>query len=86
MGCYDTVMVPCPDCGVKEEFQTKSGDCCLWVYEIEDAPEDVLAGVNRHAPYACQKCGTLFYVKMLAVPAHWRDRNSVKRREDDDES
>jgi len=26
MGCYDTVLVPCPKCGTKSEFQTKSGE------------------------------------------------------------
>ena len=33
MGMYDTILVPCPKCGTKEEFQSKSGGCCLETVE-----------------------------------------------------
>jgi hypothetical protein len=62
MGMYDTVMVPCPKCGTKSEFQSKSGDCTLAVYELNEAPNDVLLDINRHAPATCVKCGTSFGV------------------------
>ena len=72
MGMFDSVMVPCPTCGERSEFQSKSGDCLLAVYELADCPPDVLADVNRHAPNACEKCGSIFAVQVTwsakAVP------------------
>jgi hypothetical protein len=61
MGMFDTVMVPCPSCGKKEEFQSKSGECYLQVFELELCPADILVDVNRHSPYTCD-CGTVFEV------------------------
>ena len=65
MGMYDTVMVPCPKCGERFPAQSKSGDCTLETFKLEDAPEDVLCDVNRHAPFSCDSCGTLFKVQIL---------------------
>ena len=64
MGMFDTVMVPCPTCGESSEFQSKGGDCTLETYALEDAPDDVLLDVNRHAPNCCQKCNTLFGIEV----------------------
>lgn len=78
MGCYDTVMVPCPTCGNREPFQSKSGECLLENYNLEEAPDHVLGDVNRHAPYDCQKCGALFYVKRTgATPALWTEKTDL---------
>ena len=64
MGMFDNVMVPCPECGVKEEFQSKSGECRLDCYELEDAPAEVLTDINRHSPYECEECGAMFKVQL----------------------
>jgi hypothetical protein len=64
MGMYDSVMVPCPNCGERVEFQSKSGDCLLNVYDLETCPSDVLGDVNRHSPYDCPKCSTVFKVDL----------------------
>ena len=64
MGCYDTIEVPCPSCGAKYPAQSKSGDCELKEYELDSAPEYVLFDVNRHAPFECWECGTLFEVEI----------------------
>ena len=56
MGMFDTVMVPCPQCGTKNEFQSKGGECKLAVYDLEDVPVDVLSDANRY-PNSCSKCG-----------------------------
>lgn len=64
MGVFDSVMAPCPECGARHEFQSKSGDCSLAVFELEDAPEEVLAGAIRHAPIACARCGTPYWVTL----------------------
>lgn len=68
MGLFDSVMVPCPKCGERREFQTKGGECTLTTYSLEDAPLDVLSDVNRHAPLRCQKCSTLYKVGPGAKP------------------
>lgn len=65
MGCYDTVLVPCPKCGEITEFQSKSGDCLLNEYPLESCPSDVLANVNRHSPQECSRCHTMFEVKIV---------------------
>jgi predicted RNA-binding Zn-ribbon protein involved in translation (DUF1610 family) len=64
---FDTVMVPCPTCGTKSEFQSKSGACILAVYELNQCPFEVLSGVTRHAPNTCEKCGTVFEVQVQAT-------------------
>jgi hypothetical protein len=77
MGVYDTVMVPCPTCGERAEFQSKSGDCLLETFTLENAPEAVLIDVNRLAPYRCSKCATLFAVAASGLPRArslvWKD-------------
>jgi hypothetical protein len=62
MGCFDTVVAPCPKCGELSGFQTKSGPCLLDEFTLDNAPEDVMRDVNRHSPNTCEKCGTLFGV------------------------
>ena len=61
MGMYDSVMVICPECGTGNEFQSKSGECLLDVYTLEDCPDDVLVNINRHSPHKCS-CGVLLEV------------------------
>ena len=71
MGMFDTVMVPCPRCGIRAGFQSKGGDCSLAVYDLENCSKNVLSDVNRHAPAKCESCGTLFEVGFFprSVPA-----------------
>lgn len=76
MGMYDTVLVPCPICGTMEEAQSKSGECFLGVYELHKAPLDVLADVNRHAPFTCLNCRTMFEVKIDSFPSAVRVNHS----------
>lgn len=78
MGCYDTVRVPCPRCGERSDFQSKGGPCDLGVFDLECCPSDVLSDVNRHAPNTCEKCGTLFDVRIVAygVPHHYQEENN----------
>lgn len=64
MGMFDSVNVPCPKCGTKAEFQSKSGSCVMRVYELDEAPLDVLMDINRHSPYTCRECGCSYAVKV----------------------
>ena len=74
MGLYDTVLVPCPACGLNYEAQSKSGDCTLTTYTTKDVPADVYAGVNRHAPFICE-CGNMFD----APPKSFDDVEALKQ-------
>jgi len=61
MGMYDSVFIPCPNCGEYNEFQSKGGDCFLETFYLENCPQDVLSDVNRHSPCICE-CGTKYEV------------------------
>ncbi len=63
MGVYDTVLIPCPKCGELYNAQSKSGECTLQVYDFNNAPPDVMANVNRHAPFICFNCNAVFHVE-----------------------
>lgn len=45
MGMFDEVEVPCPECGEKIIFQSKSGSCLLSTYSIHHLPQSVLDGI-----------------------------------------
>ncbi len=68
MGMYDTVWVECPNCGEENGFQSKSGDCILRDYTLEDCPDDVMENVNRHSPNTCD-CGCVFEVDIITRSA-----------------
>ena len=61
MGMYDTIMANCPKCGEEHEFQSKSGDCFLRIYTLENCPDDVMRDANRHSPNKCD-CGAIFEI------------------------
>jgi uncharacterized Zn finger protein len=70
MGCFDTVMIPCPTCGQHYPEQTKAGECILEEYTFDNAPPEVLASINQYAPFTCEACGTVFAVqiRVVAIP------------------
>jgi RNase P subunit RPR2 len=61
MGMYDSIIVTCPNCGQEHEFQSKSGDCLLSVYNLDNCPNNVLSNVNRHSPVKCD-CGVFLEI------------------------
>jgi hypothetical protein len=63
MGVYDTILLPCPKCGELYGAQSKSGECFLNTYTFKNAPKEAMENVNRHAPFTCSKCKTVFYVE-----------------------
>lgn len=64
MGLYDSIYAKCPNCGEEIEFQTKSGDCLMGSYTIENCPDIALANANRHAPIECD-CGLIHEVDIV---------------------
>ena len=67
MGIFDTVSVPCPNCGEMYIAQSKGGDSSLAHYDWGEAPDEVMFDINRHAPFTCEKCGTVFKVHIQAT-------------------
>ena len=67
MGMFDTVLVPCPKCGVENDFQSKSGPRLQERHKLEDCPEDILLNVNRHSPIECKNCLTYYFVDLHLV-------------------
>lgn len=73
MGCPDYVLVPCPECGRRNEFQSKGGECACLTFNLYDAPAEVLSDVNRHAPVTCENCGTPYRVNLQVIATPVRD-------------
>ena len=82
MGMFDVVLVPCPECGKKHEAQSKGGECCLGVYNLSDAPQEVLQDVNRHAPFQCDGCGNYFIVKICGNPVNTSQGERCEQKRD----
>ena len=90
MGMFDYVRLHCPSCRAEYLAQSKGGDCFLEAYDLIDCPEDVLSNVNRHAPFECTVCRTLFYVDQKTraerpsnpTPPEFRGINGFYRRKE----
>lgn len=70
MGMFDRIIAKCPICSKEMEFQTKSGQCDLSRYDLEqfasmEDPEAML-NVNRHSPKEC--CGKFWAVEFAYTP------------------
>ena len=67
MGCYDTILISCPNCGEEEGAQSKSGECRMQTMSLQeavDSDDDCIWDVNRHAPHKCFGCGCTFEVSL----------------------
>jgi transcription elongation factor Elf1 len=70
MGSYDTLRVRCPKCGKQTEQQTKAGDCMLKRYTVDNAPLDILAGVQNQCDAGkvqCEHCGVKWTLKVQRI-------------------
>jgi len=90
MGFFDTVLVPCPKCSTLYSAQSKSGDCMLDYFDLptpdakNPAPAHVMRDVNRHAPFTCTKCSTVFYVKTIKEPVYIPGEYAMVEIQEDD--
>ena len=66
MGMFDTVWIKCPSCTEEIDVQSKTGDCFLDEYNLENAPLDVIVGTMH--PTTCPCCGTTFIVEFEPHP------------------
>lgn len=55
MGMYDSLYVECPKCKAKLEYQSKSGQCCMWNFTKKDLTYEVAGGINGNI-VRCQFC------------------------------
>lgn len=65
MGMFDSVYIKCPDCGTSIEFHSRTGDCCLTSYTLDDAPSDVLCGLDGDKEM-CPECGREVAIEIIA--------------------
>lgn len=66
MGCYDTIIFTCPNCGNDIAAQSKGGECLLETYSANAVPADVAGNANRH-PIICRKCNTRYVADIPTV-------------------
>jgi hypothetical protein len=66
MGMFDTINITCPMCKETIEEQTKSGECMLDTYELENAPLAVLSGVLGSV--FCYHCKANLVVELETQP------------------
>lgn len=63
MGMFNSVYVPCPNCGTEHELQSKSGSCSLRSSSHHDA-EIADLGCVANDPVTCEKCGAGFVLRV----------------------
>lgn len=78
MGMFDSLYVPCGNCGKSVEFQSKAGECICATYTIFDCPPAIagdLIGQSR----GC-KCGAIIQV-LGSVSLRYETRDAPQSRE-----
>ena len=63
MGCYDTILFPCPDCGELYSVQSKADDG-LRTFHMGNAPAYIVIDAAEQVPWVCKKCHKMFGVKI----------------------
>ena len=66
MGSFDIIAINCPNCGCKNEVQSKAGVCRMKNYTRRNAPPEILVDVSDQ-PIICYLCGTQFSVKVQTI-------------------
>lgn len=66
MGTYNTVLVPCPDCGRKNELQSKGGTRDFSEKKVDEAAISDLAAIEGD-PINCELCGTTYYILLKCL-------------------
>lgn len=74
MGLYDSVNVNCWQCGEVIELQSKSGNCIMNTYTLNDVPPDVIGGLAGEEG-VCPKCGSGY--KIVVRVSAWMQPNNA---------
>jgi len=64
---FDSVNVPCPKCGNRQEVQSRGGAGIGVNHDMESCPDNILIGVNHHALLICTHCSTVFELKLTVT-------------------
>lgn len=64
MGMFDSLWVRCPNCNTKVEFQSKSGECGLYDYDVHNVPASIAGDVDGQS-MQCPGCKS--YVKLKTI-------------------
>lgn len=64
MGMFDTVEFKCPFCNQKTDLQSKSGECAMEHYTLEDVPMAVATGAYGR----CNHCNIMLALKPNCIP------------------
>ena len=86
MGCFDTIIIKCPNCDTEIECQSKSGDCCLKRISLNKAVrtnDPALSDINRHAPFVCSNCGEKWRVQISFDATVVPDEEYIEQEDDD---
>ena len=67
MGMFDSVMVRCPICSGKIEFQSKAGACVLAEFDPTEAPEEIVADLDGERE-VCRNCGHEIWLEKVTAP------------------
>ena len=70
MGMFDTLRFNCRNCGEELDEQSKSGECMLNNYTIENCPASILADLNGTI-VTCNKCQTDNTIKSYVFAKGW---------------
>jgi endogenous inhibitor of DNA gyrase (YacG/DUF329 family) len=62
MGCFDAVLVSCPNCSTELEFQSKAGECSQYTYDIDAVPVTIALDLHNEVRH-CPKCNKAFALK-----------------------
>lgn len=65
---FDSVYVRCPSCDSLQEIQSKSGECCLERYSLDDAPMGVMSGILGEN--SCENCSKVFTIELVNKPTY----------------
>lgn len=62
MGCFDSVVVVCPECETEIQFQSKAGECSMLNYSIDEVPVEIALDLHKKT-VRCDKCFTALTLK-----------------------
>ncbi len=65
MGCFNTVLIACPHCGIHHEHQSKAGNCDLSALDLMEA--DPVDQVDAAGEHECSRCGKRFRVGVQTI-------------------
>ena len=62
MSCFDNLIVTCPKCGEKVEFQCKNGKREMDNYDVSNVPPEIAGDLNGEKEQCC-KCGVIITIQ-----------------------